>query len=96
MRTVFRNDPMHNVPVTRHALTVQGLQRGLAMHMVLPRIHHASNQSFKGMDLGLAARDTGLRYGSLLDMHNRFARRFYCPIYSFLIIYSIILSIKSV
>jgi hypothetical protein len=57
---------MPEVPSTGLACPVQVWQWGLAMHMVQTSIHDASDQPFKGMDLGLAAPDAGVRHGSLL------------------------------
>ena len=50
---------MHDVPLTRLAFAVQGLQRRLAMDIVQTAIHDASHKAFKGMDLRCAAPDTG-------------------------------------
>jgi hypothetical protein len=76
-RTVFRNDPMHEVPLTRLALALQGWQGGLATHIVSPPIHDASHQTFKGMDVSLAAPDTGVRHRTLLHRGETCAQRFY-------------------
>jgi hypothetical protein len=50
------------LPLAGPAFPVQVLQGGLAIHIVQTPVHDAPNQTFKGMDLGLAAPDAGLRH----------------------------------
>jgi hypothetical protein len=68
---------MNDVPLTRLAFAVQGVQRGLAMDIVQTAIHDASHQTFKGMDLSCAAPDTWVRHGSLLHGGATFPQHFY-------------------
>jgi hypothetical protein len=68
---------MPEVPSTGLACPVQVWQRGLAMDMVYTAIHDASDQPFKGMDHGLAAPDTGVCHGALLDLVTR-----YCTVFT--------------
>jgi hypothetical protein len=68
---------MHDVPLTRLAFAVQGLQGGLAMAIVHTAVHDASDKTFKRMDVRCAAPDRGVRHGSLLHGGPTFPQRFY-------------------
>jgi hypothetical protein len=68
---------MHDVPFTRLALALQGVQGGHAMHIVPLPIHDASDQTFKGMHLGVAATAAEVRHNALLHGCDTFLQRFY-------------------
>jgi hypothetical protein len=68
---------MHEVPLTGPAFAVKGLQGGHTTHIVPALIYDASDQPLKGMDVSLAAPDTGVRHGTLLHCGETCAQRFY-------------------
>ncbi len=68
---------MPEVPLTGLACPVKVEQGRLAMDIVHGPIHDASDQTFKGMDVGLAAPDAGLRHGSLLFVRDTVPESFY-------------------
>jgi hypothetical protein len=85
---------MHKLPLTGLAFAVKVEQGGLAMHMVPPWIHEAPYQPFNGMELGLAAPDTGVRHGALLSVRDTVPKRLYCQLYSLKVNYVLFSSIK--
>jgi hypothetical protein len=85
---------MDQLPLTGLAFAVEVLQGRLALNIVETPIHDAPHQTFKGVDLRLAAPDTRVCHGSLLAVGDTVPKRFFRPVYSLLIIYGIFLSIK--
>ena len=67
---------MDELPLTGLAFPVQVLQGGFAVHIVQAPIHDAPDQTFKGMDDGLAAPYAGVRHGSLLSVRHTFPKSF--------------------